>query len=57
VESSCEHGNEPSCSIKYCEFLEWLSDYRLLLDSTHGISLHAEEFIRTCGGCWYSTGV
>jgi hypothetical protein len=30
VEGSCEQGNEPSVSIKYCEILEWLSDYRLL---------------------------
>jgi hypothetical protein len=40
VEGSCEHGNEPSGTIKYCEFLMWLSDLRLLKrGSTHGISL------------------
>jgi hypothetical protein len=27
---SCEHGNEPSGSIKCWEVLEWLSDWRLL---------------------------
>jgi hypothetical protein len=25
-----KHGNEPSVSIKYCEILEWLSEWRLL---------------------------
>jgi hypothetical protein len=30
VEGSCEHDNEPSGSIKRWEFLEWLSDGRLL---------------------------
>jgi hypothetical protein len=27
---SCEHGNEPSGSIKCWEFLEWLHSWRLL---------------------------
>jgi hypothetical protein len=27
---SCEHGNEPSISIKGGEFLDYLSDYQLL---------------------------
>jgi hypothetical protein len=27
VEGSCEHGNEPSSSIKSWESLEWLSDW------------------------------
>jgi hypothetical protein len=27
---SCEHGNEPSGSIKGVEFLDWLSDCKLL---------------------------
>jgi hypothetical protein len=30
VEGSCEHGNEPSGSIKYREILEWLRNWRLL---------------------------
>jgi hypothetical protein len=34
VERSCEHGNEPSGTIKYWEILEqlsdWLLDYQLL---------------------------
>jgi hypothetical protein len=29
VECSCEHGNEPSCSIRCWEILEQLSDWRL----------------------------
>jgi hypothetical protein len=27
VVGSCEHGNEPSGSIKGGEFLDWMSDY------------------------------
>jgi hypothetical protein len=27
---SCEHGNEPSCSVKYWEVLEWLQNVRLI---------------------------
>jgi hypothetical protein len=27
---SCEHGNEPSGSIKFWEILEWLRNWRLL---------------------------
>jgi hypothetical protein len=27
---SCEHGNEPSSSVIYWEFVEWLSDCRLI---------------------------
>jgi len=30
---SCEHGNEPSGSIKDGEFFDQLSDYQLLKDS------------------------
>jgi hypothetical protein len=30
VEGSCEHGNEPSGSIKFWEVLEWLRSGRLL---------------------------
>jgi hypothetical protein len=30
VAGSCEHGNEPSGSIKRWEILEYLSDWRLL---------------------------
>jgi hypothetical protein len=30
VESACEHGNEPSGSIKSWEILEWLHNWRLL---------------------------
>jgi hypothetical protein len=33
VEGSCEHGNEPSGSIKCWEVLEWLRDWRLLKKS------------------------
>jgi hypothetical protein len=32
VEGSCEHGNEPSGSIKCWEFLEWLYNWQLLKD-------------------------
>jgi hypothetical protein len=31
VEGFCEHGNEPSGSIKYWEFLEWLHNWQLLM--------------------------
>jgi hypothetical protein len=35
VEGPCEHGNEPSGSIKFWEILEWLRNWRLLKkDST-----------------------
>jgi hypothetical protein len=30
VEGSCEHGNEPSGSLKCWEIREWLSEWRLL---------------------------
>jgi hypothetical protein len=30
VAGSCEHGNEPSGSIKVGEFLDYLSNYQLL---------------------------
>jgi hypothetical protein len=30
VEGSCEHGNEPSGSIKSWEVLEWLHNWQLL---------------------------
>jgi hypothetical protein len=30
VEGSCEHGDESSGSIKCCEVLEWLHNWRLL---------------------------
>jgi hypothetical protein len=30
LEGSCEHGNEPSGSIKCWEFLEWLDNWQLL---------------------------
>jgi hypothetical protein len=30
VFGTLEHGNDPSDSIKYFEFLEWLSNYWLL---------------------------
>jgi hypothetical protein len=29
VFGSCEHGNEPSGSVKCCEFLDWMSDCSL----------------------------
>jgi len=35
---SCEHGNEPSDSIKDVVFLDQLSNYDLKNDSAHGIS-------------------
>jgi hypothetical protein len=39
VEGSCEHGNEPSGSIKRWEFIEWLHNWQLLKeDSASGIS-------------------
>jgi hypothetical protein len=31
---SCEHGNEPSGSIKYWEVLKWLHNWRLLKKSS-----------------------
>jgi hypothetical protein len=34
VEGSCEHGNEPSGSIKFWEFLEWLHNWQLLMKSS-----------------------
>jgi hypothetical protein len=34
VEGSCEHGNEPSSSIKWWEFLEWLHNWQLLKKSS-----------------------
>jgi hypothetical protein len=34
VEGSCEHGNEPSGSIKCWEFLEWLHNWQLLKKSS-----------------------
>jgi hypothetical protein len=30
VEGSCEHGNEPSGSVKRWEVLEWLHNWQLL---------------------------
>jgi hypothetical protein len=30
VEGSCEHGNEPSGSVKFSEIVECLSDWQLL---------------------------
>jgi hypothetical protein len=38
VEDSCEHGNEPSGSIKCSEILEYLSDRQLLKDSALGLA-------------------
>jgi hypothetical protein len=35
VEGPCEHGNEPSGSIKCWEILEWLSNWRLLKHPLH----------------------
>jgi hypothetical protein len=34
VEGYCEHGGEPSGSIKYWEVLEWLHNWQLLKKST-----------------------
>jgi hypothetical protein len=30
MEGSCEHGNEPSGSIKCWEILEWLTEWHLI---------------------------
>jgi hypothetical protein len=30
VDGSCEHGDEPTSSIKCYEIMEWLSDWKLL---------------------------
>jgi hypothetical protein len=38
VVDSCEHSNKSSCSIKYCEFFEWLSNYWLFKLKLHGLS-------------------
>jgi hypothetical protein len=39
VVDSCEHSNELSGSIKWWEFHEWLSDWRLIMkDRPHGVS-------------------
>jgi hypothetical protein len=35
----CEHGNEPSCSIKYLEILEKLNDYSLQFISDYYCSI------------------
>jgi hypothetical protein len=49
VEASCEHGNEPSFSIKYWEVFEWLHNWKLLekgsapyvkVRSKNGLALH-----------------
>jgi hypothetical protein len=49
VSCCCEHGNEPSGSMKCCEFLEQLSDRRLLKeDSAPWVSLLAENAWREC---------
>jgi hypothetical protein len=32
VAGACEHGNEPSCSIKVGEFVDKLSDYQFLME-------------------------
>jgi hypothetical protein len=34
VEGSCEHGNEPSGSIKCWEVLEWLHNWQLLKEGS-----------------------
>jgi hypothetical protein len=39
VMGSCEHGNEPSSTLKYYEFLGWCNKYYLLKPTLfHGIS-------------------
>jgi hypothetical protein len=36
----CESGNELLSSMKYCEYVEWLSNCWLLLkDSLHGVEI------------------
>jgi hypothetical protein len=44
VEGSCEHGNEPSGSIKCWEFLEWLHNWQLL---KKGSAPWVSEWVRT----------
>jgi hypothetical protein len=50
VEGFCEHGNEPSGSIKCCEILEQLSNWRLLEKGSAPWSLvtYVDEFNKTC---------
>jgi hypothetical protein len=45
VEGSCEHGNEPSGSIKCWEVLEWLHNWQLL---KKGSLSKANKQSRTC---------
>jgi hypothetical protein len=39
--SCCEHGYEPSGSMKWCVFLEWLSNWRLLEKDSAALSSFA----------------
>jgi hypothetical protein len=43
VESSCEHGNEPSGSVKYWEVLEWLHNWQFL---KKGSTLQVGKYVK-----------
>jgi hypothetical protein len=47
---SCEHGNEPSGSMKFSEILEWLSDWQLLKKDSSPSSLFVGWFALLCFG-------
>jgi hypothetical protein len=48
MENSCEHGNEPSGSIKCYEILEWLQNWRLLKKSSAPGVSKSPPIITTC---------
>jgi hypothetical protein len=49
VEGSCEHGNEPSGSIKCWVILEWLHNWLLLKKSSAAVSdVFPSGFRRLC---------
>jgi hypothetical protein len=39
VEGSCEHGNEPSGSIRCCKFLGYLNDWQLLKKDSEELNI------------------
>jgi hypothetical protein len=43
VKGSCEHGNEASGSIKYCEILQWPSSWRLLEEESSVVASTAQS--------------
>jgi hypothetical protein len=50
VEGCCEHGNEPSGSVKGETFLEEISDYQLLRkDSVPWCCNFVKKFRKKCG--------